>query len=254
MKKKWTKIVIAIMACMVLTACGNTTEQSNITEKQNNTEVSESIANNNTEITSKEETDQTESGTENMNSQVSDTEGNSDNDVKDTIVVYFSATGTTKGLAEQLADAIDADIFEIVPVQPYTDADLDYSDDNSHSTLEMNDSSNRSEISGQIDNFDQYQNVIIGYPIWWYTVPMAIHTFLEEYDFSGKTVIPFCTHGTGGLASTIQDIKKDLPQDVTLLDPIGVYRPDVDSSQDEVNKWLDGMGYTEDYKVQSNLQ
>lgn len=134
MKKKWTKIVIAIMACMVLTACGNTTEQSNITEKQNNTEVSESIANNNTEITSEEETDQTESGTENMNSQVSDTEGNSDNDVKDTIVVYFSATGTTKGLAEQLADAIDADIFEIVPVQPYTDADLDYSDDNSRST------------------------------------------------------------------------------------------------------------------------
>ena len=101
-------------------------------------------------------------------------------------------------------------------------------------------------------NMEQYDVIFLGFPNWWYTVPMAIHTFLEEYDLSGKTVIPFCTHGTGGLASTIQDIKKDLPQDVTLLDPIGVYRPDVDSSQDEVNKWLDGMGYTEDYKVQSN--
>lgn len=208
MKKKWTKIVITIMACMVLTACGNTTEQSNITEKQNNTEVSESIANNNTEITSEEETDQTESGTENMNSQVSDTEGNSDNDVKDTIVVYFSATGMTKGLSQQLADAIDADIFEIVPMQPYTDADLDYSDDNSRSTLEMNDSSSRPEISGQIDNFNQYQNVIIGYPIWWSDAPRIMSTFAETYIFTGKTVLPFCTSGGSGIGSSAKNLEK----------------------------------------------
>lgn len=208
MKKKWTKIVITIMACMVLTACGNTTEQSNITEKQNNTEVSESIANNNTEITFEEETDQMESGTENMNSQVSDTEGNSDNDVKDTIVVYFSATGTTKGLSQQLADAIDADIFEIVPMQPYTDADLDYSDDNSRSTLEMNDSSSRPEISGQIDNFNQYQNVIIGYPIWWSDAPRIMSTFAETYIFTGKTVLPFCTSGGSGIGSSAKNLEK----------------------------------------------
>ena len=208
MMKKWTKIVIAIMACMVLTACGNSTEQSNNTAKQNNTEVSESIANNNTEIISEEETEQMESSTENMSSQVSATESNQDNDVKDTIVVYFSATGTTKGLSQQLADAIDADIFEIVPMQPYTDADLDYSDDNSRSTLEMNDSSSRPEISGQIDNFEQYRNVIIGYPIWWSDAPRIMSTFAETYNFTGKTVLPFCTSGGSGIGSSAKNLEK----------------------------------------------
>ncbi len=85
----------------------------------------------------------------------------------------------------------------------------------------------------------------LGFPNWWYTVPMAIHSFLEEYDFSGKTVIPFVTHGTGGLASTIQDIEADLPDSVEILEPIGIYRPDVDESQSEVNEWLDRLGFVE---------
>lgn len=208
MMKKWTKIVIAIMACMALTACGNTTERSNNTAKQNNMEVSESVTNDNNKITSEEETEQKESGTENMSSQVSDTENKQDNDMKDTIVVYFSATGTTKGLAEQLADAIDADIFEIVPMQPYTDADLDYSDDNSRSTLEMNDPSSRPEISGQIDNFDQYRNVIIAYPIWWSDAPRIMSTFVESYDFGGKTILPFCTSGGSGIGSSAKNLEK----------------------------------------------
>lgn len=208
MMKKWTKIFIAIMACLALTACGNTTERSNNTVKQSDTEVSESVATDNTKITSEEETEQKESGTENMSSQVSDTENKQDNDMKDTIVVYFSATGTTKGLAEQLADAIDADIFEIVPMQPYTDADLDYSDDNSRSTLEMNDPSSRPEISGQIDNFDQYQNVIIGYPIWWSDAPRIMSTFVESYDFGGKTILPFCTSGGSGIGSSAKNLEK----------------------------------------------
>lgn len=208
MMKRWTKIVIAIMACLTLTACSNTTERSNNTAKQNNMEVSESVANDNTKITAEQETEQKESGTENMSSQVSDAEDKQDNDMKDTIVVYFSATGTTKGLAEQLADAIDADIFEIVPMQPYTDADLDYSDDNSRSTLEMNDPSSRPEISGQIDNFDQYQNVIIGYPIWWSDAPRIMSTFVESYDFSGKTILPFCTSGGSGIGSSAKNLEK----------------------------------------------
>ena len=207
MMKKWTKIVIAIMACMALTACGNTTEQSNNTAKQNNTEVSESVADDNTKITSEEEKEQKESSTENMSSQVSDAEDKQDNDMKDTIVVYFSATGTTKGLAEQLADAIDADIFEIVPMQPYTDADLDYSDDNSRSTLEMNDSSSRPEISGQIEKFEQYRNVIIGYPIWWSDAPRIMSTFVESYDFGGKTILPFCTSGGSGIGSSAKNLE-----------------------------------------------
>lgn len=208
MMKRWTKIVIAIMTCLTLTACSNTTERSNNTAKQNNMEVSESVADDNTKITAEEETEQKESGTENMSSQVSDAENKRDNDMKDTIVVYFSATGTTKGLAEQLADAIDADIFEIVPMQPYTDADLDYRDDNSRSTLEMNDPSSRPEISGQIDNFDQYQNVIIGYPIWWSDAPRIMSTFAETYIFTGKTVLPFCTSGGSRIGSSAKNLEK----------------------------------------------
>ena len=162
MMKRWTKIVIAMMACLALTACGNTIEQSNNTEKQSYTEVSESVVTDSTKITPEEEREQKESSTENMTNQVSDTENKQDNDVKDTIVVYFSATGTTKGLAQQLATAIDADVFEIVPTQLYTDADLDYHNDNSRSTLEVNNPSSRPEISGQIDDFEQYYNIIIG--------------------------------------------------------------------------------------------
>ena len=162
MMKRWTKIVIAMMACLALTACGNTIEQSNNTEKQSYTEVSESEVTDSTKITPEEEREQKESSTENMTNQVSDTENKQDNDVKDTIVVYFSATGTTKGLAQQLATAIDADVFEIVPTQLYTDADLDYHNDNSRSTLEVNNPSSRPEISGQIDDFEQYHNIIIG--------------------------------------------------------------------------------------------
>lgn len=80
------------------------------------------------------------------------------------------------------------------------------------------------------------------YPNWWYTVPMAVHSFLEEYDFDGKTVIPFVTHGTGGLASTIQDITADLP-DSEILQPIGVYRPEVDNSETAVDAWLESLGF-----------
>ena len=164
--KRWTKIVIAIMTCLTLTACGNTTESSNNTAKQDN-----------------------------------------DMKAKDTIVVYFSATGTTKELAEQLADGIDADIFEIVPMQPYTNGDLDYSNDNSRSTLEMNDPSSRPEIRGRIDNFDQYRNVIIGYPIWWSDAPRIMSTFVESYDFGGKTILPFCTSGGSGIGASAKNLE-----------------------------------------------
>lgn len=89
----------------------------------------------------------------------------------------------------------------------------------------------RLELLNHVENMEQYDVIFLVFSNWWYTVPMEIHTFLEEYDFSGKTIIPFCMHGTGGLASTIQDIEADLPDDEILLEPIGIYRPDVDSSK-----------------------
>lgn len=169
-------------------------------------------------------------------------------DVEATTSASVLPSGNAAKIADWINQRVDGDLFSITVKEPYSS---DY-DECLNRAAEEKAENARPELANHVENMEQYDVIFLGFPNWWYTVPMAIHTFLEEYDLSGKTVIPFCTHGTGGLASTIQDIKKDLPQDVTLLDPIGVYRPDVDSSQDEVNKWLDGMGYTEDYKVQSN--
>ena len=121
-----------------------------------------------------------------------------------TLVAYFSATGTTARAAERLAKAIDADLHEIRPKVPYTKKDLDWTDPRSRSTLEMKDKSSRPEIESRVENMDQYDTIYVGFPIWWYVAPTIINTFLESYDLSGKTVIPFATSGGSGMGSTNQ--------------------------------------------------
>lgn len=119
-----------------------------------------------------------------------------------TLVAYFSATGTTARAAERLAKAIGADLHEIRPKVPYTKKDLDWTDPRSRSTLEMKDKSSRPEIEGRVANMDQYDTIYVGFPIWWYVAPTIINTFLESYDLSGKTVIPFATSGGSSMGST----------------------------------------------------
>lgn len=111
------------------------------------------------------------------------------------LVAYFSASGVTAKLAERLADAIGADIFAIEPAVPYTKADLDWMDKKSRSTIEMNDPSCRPAIASKVDNMAQYDVVFVGFPVWWYREPSIIDTFMESYDFTGKTVVPFATSG-----------------------------------------------------------
>ena len=120
------------------------------------------------------------------------------------LVAYFSATGTTAGAAKRLADAVKGDLFEIKPAAPYTASDLDWTDKHSRSTLEMKDPNSRPEVSSHVDNMDQYDTVFVGFPIWWYVAPTIINTFLEAYDFSGKTVIPFATSGGSGMGKTLE--------------------------------------------------
>lgn len=124
-----------------------------------------------------------------------------------TLVVYFSNTGKTKAIAEKIADGVEAELFEIIPKDPYTEADLDYGDDDSRSTKEMNDSSVRPEIEGSVENMDQYDTVYIGYPIWWGEAPRVLETFVESCDFSDKTVIPFCTSGGSGIGSSADTLE-----------------------------------------------
>lgn len=111
------------------------------------------------------------------------------------LVAYFSASGVTAKLAERLADAVGADISAIEPAVPYTKADLDWMDKKSRSTIEMNDRGSRPAIASKIDNMAQYDVVFVGFPVWWYREPSIIDTFMESYDFTGKTLVPFATSG-----------------------------------------------------------
>ena len=118
------------------------------------------------------------------------------------LVAYFSASGVTAKVAEKLSDTIGADLFAIEPTVPYTKADLDWMDKNSRSTLEMNDPKSRPEIASVRDNMEEYDTVFVGFPIWWYVAPTIINTFLESYDMTGKTIIPFATSGGSGMGKT----------------------------------------------------
>lgn len=122
------------------------------------------------------------------------------------LVAYFSATGTTKNLAKNLARAIDADLFEIEPAKPYTKSDLDWTNKQSRSSLEMKDLNSRPQIANRIDNIDEYDVIFIGFPIWWYVAPTIINTFLESYDLTGKTIVPFATSGGSGMGNTNKNL------------------------------------------------
>ena len=123
------------------------------------------------------------------------------------LVVYFSATGNTKSLAEKIAEESGADIFEIIPEEPYTSDDLNYNNSDCRANKEQNDENARPAISTKIENIENYDTVFIGYPIWWGTMPKIINTFLESYDLSGKTIMPFCTSGGSGISSSVSAIR-----------------------------------------------
>ncbi len=128
-----------------------------------------------------------------------------------TLVAYFSASGVTKGVAEQLAQTIGADLHEITPEQPYTAADLDWNNKKSRSSVEMADSTSRPAITAKLQNIEQYDTIYVGFPIWWYTAPTIINTFMESYDFSGKTLIPFATSGGSSITKACDDLKRTYP-------------------------------------------
>ena len=128
------------------------------------------------------------------------------------LVAYFSATGTTKAAARQLAEVAGADLYEIKPEQPYTDADLDWQNKQSRSSVEMQDRHSRPAISGKLQNMNEYNVVYVGFPIWWYTAPTIINTFLETYDFKGKTVIPFATSGGSSIQKACADLEATYPE------------------------------------------
>ena len=127
------------------------------------------------------------------------------------LVVYFSCTGNTKSVAEKIAQLKGADLYEIVPAEPYTNEDLNYNHKSYRANREMDDPSARPAIGNNTVDISAYDTVYIGYPIWWGTMPRIINTFLDTYDLSGKTVMPFCTSGGSGVSKTVSDIKAEEP-------------------------------------------
>lgn len=122
------------------------------------------------------------------------------------LVAYFSASGVTAKLAKTLASAVGADLHEIVPKEAYTSEDLDWTNKKSRSTIEMNDKTFRPAISDTVANMEQYDTIYVGFPIWWYVAPTIINTFLEKYDLTGKTIIPFATSGGSGMGNTNKEL------------------------------------------------
>ena len=128
------------------------------------------------------------------------------------LITYFSASGVTKNAAQNLAKAINADLFEIEPVQKYTDADLDWTDKTSRTTLEMADKSSRPQIKNKVQNLQDYDSVVIGFPVWWYTAPTIINTFIEENNLEGKNIYVFVTSGGSGAEDSFNHLKAAYPK------------------------------------------
>ena len=218
------KIIIILMAVVItvsLAACGKADNGSvsNASDADRNAAALDGVTENDAADNTDRQDNLTEEGTK-------------------TLVVYFSATGTTKGVAETIASNVQADIFEIVPQEPYTAADLDWHDNSSRSTMEMNDSSSRPDISGTVENMAQYEIVFIGYPIWWGEAPRVVSTFMESCSFEGKTVIPFCTSSSSGIGSSGRNLE-NLTSGATWMEG---RRFSGGASADDILSWIDGLG------------
>ena len=151
-----------------------------------------------------------------------------------TLVAYFSASGTTEGVAKKVAEAIGADIFEIEPKVPYTEADLNWMDKNARSTIEMNDPASRPEIAAKRDNMKDYDTIFVGFPIWWYVAPTIINTFLESYDFSGKKIALFATSGGSGFGKTVSRLEGSVDKSAEFVSEKLLNR----AGKAEIESWL----------------
>ncbi len=153
------------------------------------------------------------------------------------LVSYFSATGNTQGIAQVIADHLSADTYEIVPETPYTDADLDYNTD-CRANREQDDADARPAISGSVEGMENYDVVFLGYPIWWGEAPRIISTFLESYDFEGKTIVPFCTSASSGMDASAKNLQS-LTAGADWLDG---QRFRGGAGEGDVTTWVDGLG------------
>ena len=151
------------------------------------------------------------------------------------LVAVFSASGVTRKVGQEVARAAGGDFFEIEPVEPYTRADLNWTNRKSRSSVEMNDPSARPEVASKVSDMDRYDTVIVGFPIWWGVAPRIIEIFLESYDFTGKKILPFCTSGGSGVGRSDTELHKNVRGDVRWAKGVQINRP----NEKEIRKWLE---------------
>ena len=211
--KRFIALFLTLILSCSLAACSNSEGRKETSTSSNNESV------------------KTENGDSTMN--------NKENTTNGILIVYFSATGTTKSLAEYASDILNASIYEIVPEAPYTEEDLAYYT-NGRADKEQNDPTARPAISGSISNMEDYNTIILGYPIWHGQAPRIINTFLESYDFSGKTILPFCTSHSSGIGSSDTNLHP-LAEKAKWIDG---RRFAAGTSREEISLWLDEMGIT----------
>ena len=210
--KRMTAIFLTLMLLFGLAACSNDSGQSDIGTSSGNGSTATDTNNGNDKF-------------------------NEETEASKILVVYFSATGTTKQIAEYAADILNADIYEIVPEDPYTDEDLDYYS-GGRADQEQDDPAARPAISGSVRNIEQYDTVLLGYPIWHGQAPRIINTFLESYNFDGKTIVPFCTSHSSGIGSSAANLHS-LATNANWLDG---ERFSSDTTREEIQAWLDSLG------------
>lgn len=227
MKQIFALLTALTLAC-ALTACGGTGTQSNSDKSQTQREGTSSVGGSSSPHQSSPPASSTpeagKSGVETPEDGV--------------LVAYFSATGNTEDIAQHLQSVLDADLYEIVPAVPYTDEDLNYSNDSCRANQEQNDPAARPAITGTLENPKDYDVVFLGYPIWWGQAPKVLYTFLESCDFGDATIVPFCTSGSSGISGSLDNLHALAPE-ATWLDG---QRFSSGANQDEVAQWVDSLG------------
>ena len=230
--KKWTSLLLALAMALSLAACGNS-NQENTPEPP--ASVSGSTAEETSDPTGTEPP--AEEPTEAPSEEPASSETPAAGDSTSVLIAYFSWSGNTEQVAQIIQQETGGDLFEIAPATAYTD---DYNELLDIAQQEQSDNA-RPELAGQVENWDQYDTVFVDYPNWWSDAPMAVYTFLESYDWSGKTLVPFNTSASGGFGRSLSGLEESAAG-ASILDGLSFTERTLDDAQSEVTAWLNGLG------------
>ena len=227
--KKWTSLLLALAMTLSLAACGDSGTQENTSEPPASVSGStgeETPAPTGTEMPAEEPAEEP-----------AESETSTTGDSSSVLIAYFSWSGNTGQVAQIIQQETGGDLFEITPATPYTD---DYNELLDIAQQEQSDNA-RPELAGQVENWEQYDTIFVGYPNWWSDAPMAVYTFLESYDWSGKTLVPFNTSASGGFGRSPSGLEESAPG-ASILDGISLTERTLGNAQSEVTTWLDELG------------